>query len=67
MRDFADSMGPATIREDLQFAIHGAGAFRHFKRALERHNIEPAWHRFREEALRGVAVAFCDENDIPWS
>ena len=42
MRDFADSMEPARIREDLQFAIHGAGAFRHVKRTLERHHIEPA-------------------------
>ena len=67
MRDFADSMEPARIREDLQFAIHGAGAFRHFKRTLERHHIEPAWHRFRDEALADIASKWCEENDIPWS
>jgi len=67
MRDFADSIEPARIREDLQFAIHGAGAFRHFKRTLERHHIEPAWHRFRNEALRAIAIEWCEENDIPLS
>jgi hypothetical protein len=67
MRDFADSMEPARIREDLQFAIHGAGAFRHFKRTLERYHIEPVWHQFRDEALADIAIKWCEENDIPWS
>ena len=44
MRDFADSMEPARIRKDLQFAVHGTGAFRHFKRTLERYHIQPAWY-----------------------
>jgi Uncharacterised protein family (UPF0158) len=67
MRDFADSMEPARIREDLQFAIHGAGAFRHFKRTLERYHVEPAWYRFRDEALREIAIEWCEENRIPWN
>ena len=67
MRDFADSMESARIREDLQFAIHGAGAFRHFKCTLERYHIEPVWYRFRAEALREIATECCEENHIPWN
>jgi hypothetical protein len=38
MRDFADSLPTAKIREDLLDAIHGARAFRSFQ---ERHPAAP--------------------------
>ena len=41
MRNFSDSMEREKIREDLPYAIHGAGAFRTLKAAIRRHNIEP--------------------------
>ena len=53
-------------REDLLFAIHGAGAFRHFKDTLRRHRIEPDWYAFRSEALRKIAIGWCEGNDVAW-
>jgi hypothetical protein len=66
MQDFSRSVGSDRIREDLLHAIHGAGAFRNFKDALRRHLIEPAWFAFRAEALRQIALNWCEENHIVW-
>jgi hypothetical protein len=53
-------------RQELLHAIHGAGAFRNFKDALRRHRIESAWFAFRAEALRQIALTWCEENHIVW-
>jgi hypothetical protein len=64
MQDFSHSVESDSIREDLLHAIHGAGAFRNFKDNLRRHGIESAWFAFRTEALRRIALSWCEENHI---
>jgi Uncharacterised protein family (UPF0158) len=66
MEDFSLSVASNTIREDLLRAIHGAGAFRYFKDTVRRHRIESAWFAFRAEALRQIAIRWCEENQIVW-
>jgi hypothetical protein len=66
MEDFSLSVASNTIREDLLHAIHGAGAFRYFKDTVRRHRIESAWFAFRTEALRQIAIRWCEENHIVW-
>ena len=66
MRDFSLVVESGRLREDLERAIHGAGAFRYFKDVVRRHGIEKAWFAFRTEALRQIAVDFCEENGIAW-
>jgi hypothetical protein len=66
MQDFALSRNSETIREDLIEAIRGRGAFRHFKDTLRRHRIEQDWYAFRTEALRRIAIEWCEENQIEW-
>ena len=66
MQDFSRSVESERIREELQRAIHGAGAFRNFKDTLQRNGIEPAWFAFRAEALKEIALNWCEENHIPW-
>lgn len=66
MHDFARSIRTEKISEDLLEAIHGAGAFQHFKHMLSIHRLEPRWHEFRTEALRQIAIDWCEENDIAW-
>lgn len=66
LKEFAESVQSKTIREDLLHAIHGPGAFRHFKHNLQRHGIESDWYDFRSEALRKIAREWCEENQIPW-
>jgi hypothetical protein len=55
MRDFSYSVPADTIREKLLNAIHGGGAFRHFKEALRQYRMEPIWFALREEALMEIA------------
>src|SRR3954451_3744676 len=59
MQDFSNSVASDRVREDLLNAIHGVGAFRHFKDSLRRHQIESAWFGFRAEALRQIALGWC--------
>ncbi len=66
MDDFARSIKSNGVREDLVRALHGAGAFRKFKDAVRRHDIEPTWFAFRAEALKQIAVEWCQENHIAW-
>src|SRR6202043_2829457 len=66
MQDFSRSVQSDRIRKDLLNAIHGAGAFRNFKDTLRRHRIESAWFAFRAEALRQIAIDWCEENHIVW-
>ena len=66
MEEFSRSMESGRIREELLDAIHGAGAFRNFKAALRRHHIDQAWFAFRAQALRQIALNWCEENHIVW-
>ena len=66
MQDFAYAVESGRIREDLLHAIHGAGAFRHFKYVVRQHRLESAWFKFRGDALRQIAVDWCEEHDIAW-
>jgi hypothetical protein len=66
MQDFSHSVESDSIRGDLLRAIHGAGAFRNFKDTVRRLGVEPAWFAFRADALRQIAVDWCEENQILW-
>jgi hypothetical protein len=66
MQDFSRSVESDSIREDLLHALDGAGAFRNFKNTLQRYRIESAWFGFRREALRQIALNWCEENQIVW-
>jgi hypothetical protein len=66
MEDFSHSVKSDKIRQDLLHAIHGAGAFRNFKYIDRPDGIEPAWFAFRLDALRQIAIDWCEENQITW-
>ena len=66
MQDFSLSVADDGIREDLLRAIHGAGAFRYFKDTVRRRGIEPDWYAFRDEALKQIAVDWCEGHQIGW-
>jgi hypothetical protein len=66
MQDFSHSVDSESMREDLLRAIHGAGAFRNFKDAIQQHGIESLWFAFRAEALTQIAKEWGEENHIVW-
>jgi hypothetical protein len=54
------------LRDELLHAIRGSGAFRRFKAAIYRKEIQDDWYRFRNEALKRIATDFLESEGIPW-
>jgi len=64
MEDFCGSLKNDRISNALYSAIKGGGAFRRFKDAISRFGVEDDWYRFREEALKDIAIKWCESNGI---
>ena len=61
----------ATVRDQkiayrLVAAIKGPGAFRRFKSEIRKHWIADDWYKFRDDALKEIAVEWCKENGIEY-
>jgi len=67
MERFCASVEDADIRDDLCDAIRGRGAFRRFKDSIQAYGIAEAWYRYRDTALREIAVAWCEEHGIQYT
>ena len=66
MREFASTIEDEAVSEQLQDAIHGAGAFRCFKDSVHRLGIEDQWYTFRDGCYRRLAIDWCKANGIEW-
>ena len=66
MQAFCRSIPDARLQEVLDRAIHGAGAFRRFKDQVSRHDLWPAWDRFKQEQLLDRARNWCREQGLEW-
>jgi hypothetical protein len=66
MREFSESIESNRTRVELLKAINGPGAFRMFRASVKRLGIEKAWHEFRDQALRQIAIDWCEENQVNW-
>lgn len=64
MQDFADQQDDCHCRVALSDAVHGSGAFRHFRRAIAQLGMEEQWRRYRDKALEGVARDWLEENGL---
>ena len=67
MERFCLSVDDEDIRDDLCNAIRGRGAFRYFKDRIHAYGIAEEWYRYRDAALREIAVAWCEEHGIPYT
>jgi len=66
MRDFTEDRSETRERAELLDAIHGAGAFRNFRRAIRLLRIEEEWYRFRQSALEELARDWLEDLGIPF-
>jgi hypothetical protein len=66
MRKFSLQVENNELSEELDQSLHGAGAFRSFKGCIRRHNIEQQWFKYRDDALRKIAMEWCEENGIKY-
>jgi len=67
MREFAESVKQRDAREWLLTAIAGRGAFRMFKDTVARLGLREQWFAFRENALREIAIEWCEDNGIEYT
>jgi hypothetical protein len=66
INEFAEAQHSKQVRQELLEAIHGAGAFRMFRRTIRRLGIEKSWYRFREEALADIARDWLGAHELPY-
>jgi hypothetical protein len=67
MERFCLSIDDEDMRDDLCDAIRGRGAFRRFKDRMQLYGMAEEWYRYRDAALREIAVAWCEEHGIPYT
>ena len=66
MERFGLSLPDEGLQDELLHAIRGSGAFRRFKAAIHRNGIQDDWYRFRDQALKRIAIDFLESEGIPW-
>jgi len=66
MQDFALEEAQCRCRSELTSAVHGEGAFRRFKSAIQQLGLEDSWYQYRQAAFEQVAREWLEENKIPY-
>lgn len=66
MEEFCLSIKDEKISGIIYDSIKGRGAFRKFKDNIQKYNIEENWYKFKEKALKGIAVSWCERNNIDY-
>jgi len=64
MERFCLSIDDSEISDTLHSLIKGSGAFQRFKNAIHKYDIADDWHKYRNNALREIAIEWCQENGI---
>jgi hypothetical protein len=52
------------IREKMDEAIQGRGAFRRFKDGIVEHGIDKHWYKYKESKINELVIEWCKEHDI---
>lgn len=66
MEDFCLSLNDENLKNKLYRSIKGRGAFRRFRDKIIEYDIEQNWFKYRREALKRIAIEWCEENNIPY-
>jgi hypothetical protein len=67
MERFCLSVDDNDLRDDLCDAIRGRGAFRRFKDRIQAYGMAEEWYRYRDAALREIAMAWCEAHGITYT
>ena len=66
MERFCQTISEPRERAELLDAIHGSGAFRMFRGALERRGYREQWYSFRDSALERIARDWLESHRIQY-
>jgi hypothetical protein len=64
MERFCTSLDKQEIGDILYDLISGSGAFRRFKNAIYKYGVEDEWFKYRDNAIKEIAIEWCRENNI---
>lgn len=64
MEEFCLQIKNNEIREIMEGAIRGGGAFRRFKSKIREFDLEEKWYQFQNNAIKKIAIEWCEENGI---
>jgi len=64
MDRFATDQAEADIRAELGDSLRGAGAFRRFKDAVYRLQLDDAWFKYRARSLEDIARGWLAEHNL---
>ena len=67
MERFCLSREDDDLCDDLCNAIRGRGAFRRFKDRVQVYGISEEWYRYRDAALREIAMAWCEAHGLQYT
>ena len=65
MRDYAYALD-GSAGDELLDAIHGNGAFRNFRRTVERLGALQSWYAYKDERICELAIEWLQEHDCSW-
>ena len=64
MENFCTSLDKQEIGDILYDLISGSGAFLRFKDAIYKYRVEDEWFKYRDNAIKEIAIEWCRENNI---
>ncbi len=64
MEGFCTSLDKQEIGDILCELINSSGAFRRFKDAIHEYDIADEWYSHRNNAIKEIAIEWCQENGI---
>lgn len=63
---FILSLRDVNIRNKIYYEIKGKGSLGRFKDLTEKFGISDEWYRYKDQALRELAIVWCAENDLEY-
>ncbi|MEW6196523.1 MAG: UPF0158 family protein [Bacteroidota bacterium] len=66
MERFCLSLQDEKLREEMYSSIKGSGAFHRFKNNIHNYRIAEDWYKYKDEALKEIAIEWCKDNNIDY-
>jgi len=66
MEKFCLSLVNEDLRDTMYSSIKGSGAFQRFKKNIDRFGIVEDWYKFKSDALKEIAIEWCNDNGIEY-
>lgn len=66
IEEYISELPSGNMRNTLENAISGRGAFRRFKEGIRRYGIEEGWYEFRDKSYKEIAIKWCRDRDLDY-